>query len=67
MASSKEILDELTDYWIGWDQRGSNPIDYDVEDGPRRRKCREFEERQKAVKQRTSAFEEARAKYGSKE
>lgn len=67
MATSKEIEEDVSNYWLGWDQRGSNPVDYDIEHGPMRRKCREFEERHKSVQQRVSALEEARAKYGKKE
>lgn len=63
MATVKELFDDVNNYWLGWDQRGDHPIDYDIEDGDMRRKTREFEERKKQTLARTAQFEESRNKY----
>ncbi|CAM0050611.1 hypothetical protein VPHF86_0155 [Vibrio phage F86] len=67
MATDKEMLDSVEDYWIGWDGRGNNPVEYDLEDGPKRKKMREFLERKKAVDARQAEFEKAQLKYKRQE
>ncbi|AFN37359.1 hypothetical protein VH12019_00391 [Vibrio phage VH1_2019] len=67
MATDKELLNDVNNFWIGWDQRGPESRDYDVEHGNMRKKCREFEERKKATDERIAAFEETRNKYKRRE
>ena len=57
----------MNDYWIGWDGRGNNPVEYDLEDGPMREKMRLFLERNETTKKRVSEFELARNKYKRRE
>ncbi|CAL9972314.1 hypothetical protein VPHK567_0165 [Vibrio phage K567] len=67
MATDKELVDEVNDYWIGWDGRGDNPVEYDLEHGPMRKKMRDFIERKKVTDQRTAEFDEVRNKYKRRE
>ncbi|AUR85876.1 hypothetical protein NVP1081O_141 [Vibrio phage 1.081.O._10N.286.52.C2] len=63
MATTKEISDDVNNYWIGWDQRGPEYREYDVSDGEMRAKCREFEKRKAEVDARVLEFEKLRNKY----
>lgn len=60
-------MNDISDHWDGYFQRGPKSKDYDIEDGPQRRKGKEFVERKKVVDARLAVFKQAREKYRKKD
>jgi hypothetical protein len=67
MATEKELLQDVNDYWIGWNQKGPETREYDIEDGNMRTKCREFVARKEDVDSRVSEYDKIRLKYKRQE
>lgn len=67
MATDREILSDVNNFWIGWLQQGPDSREYDVGHANMRGKSREFEERKREVDKRISEFEQTRNKYKRRE